>query len=184
MDTYTVDVERIKQYIKLNGRETSLTDTELSLLSSFKINDLERRLGVHIQAHNNVEFINRFEYTDTLVLEEYPILNIEHLIIDGAELNNDEYTVSYENGIIYLNQPYHGNVKVEYTSGFTQDLYNVFIESLIGDLISYDPSIDTVSSMSEGDTKITYDTSSLLGSRINRKIDDLRNTFCVKARLI
>ena len=184
MDTYTVDVERIKQYIKLNGRETSLTDTELSLLSSFKINDLERRLGVHIQAHNNVEFINRFEYTDTLVLEEYPILNIEHLIIDGAELNNDEYTVSYENGIIYLNQPYRGNVKVEYTSGFSQELYNVFIESLIGDLISYDPSVDTVSSMSEGDTSINYDTGSLLGSRINRKIDDLRNTFCVKARLI
>ena len=184
MDTYTVDVERIKQYIKLNGRETSLTDTELDLLSSFKINDLERRLGVHIQAHNNVEFINRFEYTDTLVLEEYPILNIEHLIIDGAELNNDEYTVSYENGIIYLNNPYHGNVKVEYTSGFSQELYNVFIESLIGDLISYDPSIDTVSSMSEGDSSINYDTGSLLGSRINRKIDDLRNTFCVKARLI
>ena len=131
-----------------------------------------------------MEFINRFEYTDTLVLEEYPILNIEHLIIDGAELNNDEYTVSYENGIIYLNQPYRGNVKVEYTSGFSQELYNVFIESLIGDLISYDPQVDSVSSMSEGDTSINYDTGSLLGSRINRKIDDLRNTFCVKARLI
>ena len=184
MDTYTVDVERIKQYIKLNGRETSLTDTELGLLTTFKINDLERRLGVHIQAHNNVEFINRFEYMDTLILEEYPVLSINHLIIDGAELKTDEYTISYENGIIYLNNPYHGNVKVEYTSGFTQDLYNVFIESLIGDLISYDPSVDTVSSMSEGDTSISYDTSSLLGSRINSKIDDLRNTFCVKARLI
>lgn len=184
MDTYTVDVDRIKQYIKLNGRETSLTDTELDLLTTFKINDLERRLGIHIQAHDNVEFIDRFEYVDTLILEEYPVLSVEHIIIDEAELKADEYTISYDNGIIYLNQPYRGNVKVEYTSGFTQDLYNIFIESLIGDLISYDPSVDSVSSMKEGDTSVSYDTSSLLGSRINRKIDDLRNTFCVKARII
>lgn len=184
---FTVDINDLKEYLKLNNVETSLTDDELNSFCMYKINELEMELGVTITPKNHTEFIPRLDYDDKFLLDYYPVLSVNEVLIDGEKLESEDYILSSDDGIIYLKHNYYGNIRVDYTSGFNQTEFNNYIKTLIYDMLIYSQdnnSLNNVTSMSEGDTSINYDTSSLLSTRINNKINHLRNSFNVRAIML
>lgn len=187
MSEFNIDINDLKNYLKLNNVTSSLTDEDLTLLYEYTINELEMELGVDITPKNHTDFISKLEFTQEILLDYYPVLKVNKLIIDGENINNEDYILDSEGGILYFKNRQYGNVRVDYTTGFNQREYDSYIKTLIYDMIIYNQdtdSLNNVISMTEGDTTLQYDNSSILSARINNKINNLRNSLNVRATMI
>lgn len=184
---FNININDLKNYLKLNNVTSSLTDEELTLLYKYKINELEMELGVNIAPKNHTDFISKLEFNDKILLDYYPVLEVNEVIIDGENVNNGDYILDSEDGILYFKTRRHGNIRINYTAGFNQTEYDSYIKTLIYDMIIYNQdtdSLNNVTSMTEGDTTLQYDNSSILSARINNKINNLRNSINVRATML
>lgn len=180
-------VSDIRKYLSLNNvDDKDWSDDDLELLLNNKFEELQGLLGFDIVETSHKQY-NRNYRGDTLILDYLNVLEIYEIQIDGGILGEDEYVLDENLGIIYFNKPQHGFIIIKYTCGLKDQEYNTLIKPLLLDMITYsvdnNPNKDATS-IKEGDISITYDSTLVLGARINNRIKELRNQFSTKIRLL
>lgn len=120
---------------------------------------------------------------DVIILDHYPLKEINTLKIGDKCICLNELVVDEEAGLIYLPQNYTGLLFLTYTYCIPEEAYDVIIDMIM----DYDaePGWDKhASSISEGGVTVSLDTSTGQWSQIQSLIDDLKNTYNCTARLI
>ena len=90
MSNFDFNIEGLKIYLKMNKITLDLTDEELINLCEVKLNQLEGLIGININPKVNTIYINNFS-SDIILLDYYPVLSIQKLIINDKNLNLDDY---------------------------------------------------------------------------------------------
>lgn len=181
MNNFDFNIIELKNYLKMNNITLDLTDEELINLCEVKLNQLEGLIGININPKVNTIYINNFS-SDVIFLDYYPVLSIQKLIINDKNLNLDDYMLIPKEGIIYFNHIFNGKIELEYLVGFTQQEFNSTIKALLYDIILYtfqkaDNQFGEISSITEGNVSISYNSNTSLYTQINNKINSLKNRY-------
>lgn len=118
---------------------------------------------------------------DVYCTKEYPLRNntIE------LTINNTVITpvhVTYD-GIIYLDKTYHGDLKCRYTVGLNNDDINSYVVPIVVCLIENIEG-SNIASVNEGDVSISYDNSTSTTRTLDNLVNNLRNKYGARVRLI
>lgn len=181
MNNFDFNIIELKNYLKMNNITLDLTDEELINLCEVKLNQLEGLIGININPKVNTIYINNFS-SDVIFLDYYPVISIQKLTIDDKELDSNDYNIVLKEGIIYFNHIFKGKIELEYLAGFTQQEFNSNIQSLLYDIILYtfqkaDNQFGEISSITEGNVSISYNSNTSLYTQINNKINSLKNKY-------
>ena len=183
-----ITLENLKQQLTLAGIPIDYTDEQLQLLLTNTINELTGSTNLPLQATNHKTIINNFN--DKIVeLDHYPVKEISSLKIGGSELSTDDYVLDNSLGILYFDSVLNGLLTCSYVSQVDDDVVDNKVNPLIVDIIRYrissNFSVDGVtSSVKEGDVSVNYDTSSSLGNLILSRINDLKNSYSIRIKMV
>lgn len=181
-------VTEFKTLLELEQIPYTYTDEELQLLLNNKLSELTTYTGVNITPTTRKEI--RRDYTgDMYEVDYYPICNISNFKIGSRTLTSDDYVLDENLGVVYLEYNMSGMLLIEYTSGFTPEMFASQIKPLLFDMAKYQISTGTselgvLSSVKEGDVQVNYDTGSSLGGLIQSRVQALRSSYQCRVRVI
>lgn len=183
-----IDLENLKEQLSLEGVPFELSDEQLGLLLTNVINELTGYTNVPITPTNH-KTIHRDWIGDMLELDYYPVRNITSLKIGSKTLTDDDYVLDESLGILYFNSHLSGMLVIEYCCLVSDDVINNFVNPLLFDIIKYRlttnfSSDGVMSSMKEGDVSVNFDTSSSLGNLIQGRINDLKNHYSIRIKVL
>ena len=174
-------------YKAITGLGLKVTEEKFESLLTVVKAELEARLNVPLDATSFTQTIPDF-HGNKIIVDMFPVQAIHKLTINNKMLCEDRhYQINYADGIIYLKQPNHGFLKLEYLAGLTVEEYQKYITPVL--LLMLQDQIDTdwskhASSITEGNVSVSYDTSLGLQSKIEKSIDDLNSRFSAYLRMI
>lgn len=138
---------------------------------------LELELGLPLTPKPSKQVDKDFD-DSTIIVENFPITQINTLKIGGVTLTEDDYILD-ESGIIYLNDDYAGLLYLDYCYGLDESEYGALLDLMV-DYENDTSWTKNASSISEKNVSVSYDTSQGKGARIQSMIQDLRNKYsCV-----
>lgn len=181
--------EELRDYLIANGvDESELQD--LSLLQKFidlKKEEIIALTGLPISPVFRKEFRKQFKGT-LFETNWYPISEICNFKVDDIVLNDEDYVLDEDNGIIFLNKNLKGFLVIEYVHKVSSEFITSKINPLISSMVLYhidesENSFGEISSIHEMDTSISYDTSNSLGNRIYAMINSLKTNNGYSARI-
>lgn len=179
-----IDVDELRVVLRINGvDETTYSDDELNNLINFHTGLFNTLICFNYNLTEYEEYYPVSESTRSLLINHYPIQSLSTLKIGDKDYTSNIKYLDKKPGIIYFKEPLTDDVSITYMSGFDETQVNELIKPLILDLIVYGVKYGVggvISSLSEGDVSVSYDTSMSIQSRIN----DLNKRYCVKARMI
>lgn len=173
------DIKEILQEYELEDEEYE------SLLNSVK-SSLSQRLDFPAEPTQFKQIEDDFN-NKKLIVDFFPVLEINSLKIDETIIEDVDYEIDNDLGIIYFKNTHQGFLKLEYVAGLTEEQYNQYITPLLLDMMKYNLSDDTfkdVSSMTEGNVSISYDSNLGQGALIQQKISELNGRFATFLRMI
>lgn len=170
-----ITVDEVKQHLKQYNLETSLTDDEITKIIDDKTSELIVKTGVNFNDLKR-QYFERDYNNDSVILDEYPVSEIESVKIDGEIINPKEYSLFKPDGIIYFNYDHHGNLLVDYVIELSDEKL-IFLKNIILDMfvltVNDDPLL-YATSIKEGDSSITMDLSFTLQSNIEKMINEFK----------
>ena len=183
-----IDVETLKTQLALEGVTCELSDEDLQLLLTNVVNELTGTTNVPINPTNHKDIIRRFT-GDMLELDYYPVRQITSLKIGSLELTSDDYVLDENLGILYFNSNLSGLLVIEYCCQVSDDVTTNVVNPLVFDIIKYRLTSNfskdgVMSSMKEGDVSVNFDTSSSLGNLILGRIQDLKNVYSIRIKVL
>ncbi|MDO5849306.1 MAG: hypothetical protein Q4P18_07210 [Methanobrevibacter sp.] len=181
---FLINEDELKDLLESKGI-TIEDDAFENLLKTIKA-DIVKTIGIPLQPTEKIQFEKTFSGL-TLVADYYPIYEVNSLTINGNEISENDFTINSQEGIIYLDIPHNGFLKLEYTYCITDEQYSNLILPLILDMLEY--SLDSAwdknaASISEGDVSISLDTSLGKGSLIQKQLENLKEEFSTVGRMI
>lgn len=187
--TLTITTDELATYLALNGQNADIGEEDLQNMINFKTNELSGILGMDFIETKHQEHI-LLEKGRTIVLNYYIVSEINSITVNGGEIPQNDFSFS-ENGVVYLDYsfPRNSSVIVDYTSCLPENVLNTQIKPIILDmcLLSFSNkgnSNGEVSSISEGDTSVSYNNSNSLGVQIRNRINSVRDRYGARVRLI
>lgn len=181
-----IDTNTLKAILKIHGVSLDWSDDELTVFLDYKIHELEALLGFPIEETEKTDLFKNSK-GETILLNFYPVVEVLEVKLDGNIL--EDYTVNSNTGVIYFKPTVNlnGLVEVSYVVGLPYSVIKSIVIPLLTDMIIYTVTnaVDgDVSSIKEGDVSISYDNSTTLGNRINNRIDNLRNRYSARLRML
>lgn len=180
-----IDETDIQQILKKDGFE--LSDEDFQLFLEIVKSQINQGLDVPIEPVSFTQVENGFN-DDKLLVDMFPIDEIHSLKIEDSILIEDkDYNIDYDDGILYFNRTYNGFLRLEYSAGLTTQEYSTHIVPLIINMLEYnlDNNWDkNASSIKEGDITISYDTSIGKGALIQKTLNDLNNRYSTYIRML
>lgn len=182
-----LSINEVRNRLNIDGIDDSgLSDDSINLLIINKLDELQGLVGFDILETSHKQYIHN--YNDNLLILDYlNVLDVYEVIVNGTVLCESEYVLDESLGILYFNKTQNGFLIIKYTCGLNETQLNTLIKPLLLDMITYNlnnnPEQDATS-IKEGDISIGYDATLLLGQRINNRIQDLKNSYSTKVRLI
>ena len=126
-----IDETDIQQILKKDGFE--LSDDEFQLLLEVVKSQINQGLDVPIEPVSFTQVENGFN-DDKLLVDMFPIDEIHSLKIgDSILIEDEDYNIDYDDGILYFNRTYNGFLRLEYSAGsnfnciFLKQTYFIFI---------------------------------------------------------
>lgn len=183
-----IDVESLKDQLELQGITHNLDDEQLTLLLQNKTDELAGLTNLPITPKTHKEIRQDFD-GDMYEVDGYPVSSITSLNIGPYTITDDHYVLDESLGIIYFDRVWNGMLVVEYVSCIGEDVINQKVNPLLTDMIGYTLTNDfsptgSVTSMKEGDVSINYDASTSLGNLIQARINDLKNIYSVRIKVL
>ena len=184
-----ITIDSLKTDLELKGITHELTDEQLTLLLQNKTDELAGLTNLPILPTSHKEIRQDFE-DERYEVDSYPVSSITSLTIGPYTLNETEhYTLDESLGIIYFNRLWNGMLVVEYVSCISDDVITQKVNPLLSDMIGYTllngfSPVGSVTSMKEGDVSVNYDTSTSLGNLIQSRINDLKNIYSVRIKVL
>jgi hypothetical protein len=184
-----ITIDSLKTDLELKGITHELTDEQLTLLLQNKTDELAGLTNLPILPTSHKEIRQAFE-DERYEVDSYPVSSITSLTIGPYTLNETEhYTLDESLGIIYFNRLWNGMLVVEYVSCISDDVITQKVNPLLSDMIGYTllngfSPVGSVTSMKEGDVSVNYDTSTSLGNLIQSRINDLKNIYSVRIKVL
>ena len=176
-----MDLDKLKLLFKVYNVENNLDDDELKTLINIKLKELDSLMFTDIIGKNYSEANYDFK-GNSIVLDHYPVKSIESLKLNDKDCEFKGVENNY--GIIHLSKPMKGVIEVTYNTGYDDEDYNTIIEPLLMDMVAYTLKYlgdkGNISSVSEGDVSISYDTTNNLGNTINNRINRLSSLYSIR----
>lgn len=163
--------------------EENLTSNNLEDLIKQKISAY---IGVPIDPVSFTQ-IEKYFSGDSLLVDNFPLKEIQSLTIGDLELNNNDYTIDSDAGLIYFKNDYTGFLILNYTCGLSDAQIELYITPLVQEMLDYESDVGwtkNASSIKEGDVQINLDTSISKGALIQKSLDNLKYMFNTYARMI
>ena len=165
-----------------------LSDNDIKLLLQTKISELSAYTGLELCPSNHKEIKRDFS-NDVYEVDFYPVKEISNFTIGSKTLTSDDYVLDAERGILYLHSNMSGMLVIEYVSCLPDSVILSKIKPLLFDMGKYMVTTNfstngTISSVKEGDVQVNYDTSSSLGGLIMARIDNLKNSYSTRIKVI
>lgn len=181
-----ITLEELKIQLQIEKITTTLTDEELNLLLNDTIDKLIGETNLPINPETHKQIIPNFR-SETIQLDYYPLLIIDSLQIGNTILEDNDYFLDEENGIIYLQSFMTGFCVINYTVQI-QDPVFLKVNPLIFDMIKLKLKNNfgetAVTSVKEGDLSKNYDTSNSLSGVIQQRINELKNLNSCRIRVL
>lgn len=181
-----ITIAELRTILALNNITTTLTDAQLTVLYNSIVNEIEAITDINITPQEYKEYVFSFSGVN-LILNNYPISSITNLCINNTSINNSDYTLDSESGIIYFKTPLEGMMYIKYTAGLTENEINKYINPLIKEMFVYRLSSEynnQVSTVKEGDVSVSYDTNYTRSSKIQGQLESLKNRFNCRTRML
>jgi hypothetical protein len=188
----TIDNELVTEFKQLLELENisfdDYSDEDLQLLLDNKLSELTNYTGINILPTSHKE-IKRDWTGDTYEVDYYPISEITSLKVGSKNLTSDDYVLDEEKGILYFHYVLGGMLVLEYSSGFTSEVFASKVKPLLFDMGKYmltngSSGLGAMSSVKEGDVQVNYDTSSSLGGLIIARMNNLRASYQCRIRMV
>ena len=158
-----------------------MTDENDTLRETLK-KRLELELGLPLTPKPMKQVDRDFD-DSTIIVENFPIINITTLKIGNDTLTADDYILVESEGIIYLNNNHNGLLYLEYCYGLDESEYGPLLDLMVE--YENDNSWNKdASSVKENNVTVNYDTSIGKGARIQGMIQDLRNKYSCVVEMI
>lgn len=183
-----IDIETLKEQLTLENVTCDLSDEDLELLLTNLISELTGYINIPINPTNHKE-IRRDFHSDIYEVDHYPISEIVSFKIGNKVLTSDDYVLDENKGILYLHSYMSGLLVIEYAACLSDDVINTKINPLLFDMVKYRLNTNfsgdgVMSSVKEGDVSVNYDTSTSLGGLIQSRINDLKNSYSIRIKVI
>jgi hypothetical protein len=184
LNELNMNLEELRDYLKIMGiDETKYTDNVLEKLINFYTDYIMSYTGIDFDEHEHTvtDTNPNFNYKNYL-LGFYPVVEIEEILLDGKVINESDYKLDKQSGIIYwMNDLLDGDVlEIIYISQIHDtNLLNTFV-TLLKDLIycSLEPNNKgNIVSVKEGDVTVTYDSNSITSNLIINRLNLLKNSY-------
>lgn len=157
-----------------------ITDEE-TLTESLK-KRLEVEIGMPLDPRSAKQIDTEFK--DNVILTNFfPISEINTLKIDNECVPCSKYTVSEDEGIIYLNEVMAGTLYLEYTYALPEEEYI----GLLNMMMEYETDTNpytNATSVREENVSVSYDSSTTKGALIQSLITDLRTRYNCLVRMM
>jgi hypothetical protein len=184
LNELNMNLDELRDYLKIMGiDETKYTDNVLEKLINFYTDYIMSYTGIDFDEHEHTvtDTNPNFNYKNYL-LGFYPVVEIEEILLDGKVINESDYKLDKQSGIIYwMNDLLDGDVlEIIYISQIHDtNLLNTFV-TLLKDLIycSLEPNNKgNIVSVKEGDVTVTYDSNSITSNLIINRLNLLKNSY-------
>lgn len=179
-------VDELRILLKINNITTEFTDEELEYLINQKIIELQGLLGFDITPTTHTEIIRHY-HDNKLILNYYNLTTIQELTLNNINISDMVQVIDNELSIIYFIKNMHGLLKITYITCLPENKIITYINPLLGDMIMYtlqDNWGKDATTIKEGDVSVSYDANLSLGNRILTRIQDLKNAYNARVRLI
>ena len=184
-----ITISELKDLLDLNGVDYSAyNDEQLQQLLTNKIVELEGLAGVCINPKSFTE--KHIDYNmKILELRYYPVTTINDFTLNGKQINEADYILDENLGVIYFNHTTIGNIIISYTVQLPSNVIDTLVNPLIVDMFTHMLNGDNtgngeISSIKEVDVTVSYDTSSNLYASIMSRIGQLKGMYACRAVLI
>lgn len=202
MSIRNIDIGKLRTLLNLEGISFQGTDDELKILAEFKLSELEGLIGCDIFPHDRTQIMKDF-YGSVYELDFYPVLNIAYLYVNDRLCPPEFFNVNYDLGIIYFDRYcMDDNIRVQYTTGLNDNIYEHEIIPLLKDMLGYTISYSNanqrlnglagfVNNIHEGDMSMSFGNGSGgsgsgnygYNPGINNKIEELRKKYKFSPRV-
>ena len=165
---------------------SSYSEDELNQLKTSIKHRISAHVGVPITPTSFTQVEKKFN-GDSLIVDNYPVREIHSIKIGNEKLNNKDYTLDKDAGLIYFKRHYHGFLVLKYICCISDEQMLMYINPLVDEILEYDLDVGwtkNASSIKEGDVQINLDTSIGKGALIQKKLDDLKSMFNMYMRMI
>jgi hypothetical protein len=156
------------------------TDYSEDTLSSF-IDEAKLLVGEDFVVSRPVEeFFPQF-HDDSVLLSDYPV------VVDSVEVTCDDVTVTPTHvtveGVVYFPEKQCGRLLVQYTVGLgTEDMEKYILPITVHLIMEKEGK--NISSISEGDISVSYDTNNTLNAQVTTLIQELKNKYSGRVCLL
>lgn len=182
-----INIDELRLILKVDGVDTdTYTDDELKQLITYYTKLFNNLISFNYTTIEYDEYIPLTEYTPAILTIHYPIQELSTLTIDDKDYINQIKHINHESGVIHFKESIQGDLRLVYTSGWSEESIDAIITPIIFDLTIYGLKYGAegiITSLSEGDVSVSYDTGSSL-TDLRERIADLNKRFGVKARMI
>lgn len=165
---------------------TNYSEEELNKLKDSIKHRISAHVGVPITPTSFTQVEKKF-HGDSLIVDNYPVREIHSIIIDDEKLNDNDYTLDKDAGLIYFKKHHQGFLVLKYICCISDEQMLMYIDPLVEEILEYDLDVGwtkNASSIKEGDVQINLDTSIGKGALIQNKLDDLKSMFNMYMRMI
>lgn len=176
-----IDIENVKLALKV--KDISLEDEQIIDLATYYLNRIQSYTGLDLD-------IQTYHYTITdrrnlrkIVLPLYNIFDVDQIHIDYELLDDKHYFVDTKNGVIFFKKPlgYAEHIHVKYLVKPDENIISSVLTPLVADMIIDDKENGDnglayggeISSIHEGNTSISFKSSSSLNDSIKDRLDKL-----------
>lgn len=187
MSNSPIDINGIKEQLtillKIKGitPTQSLTEDDYVNLINFKLDYLLSEINCTLDPVEHEDIFLDYNGEDKILLDYYPVTNINSIKIDGTQINSDEYILKPSNGVIkFESNRSSGVLNVKYITQVSETIITSRLTPLLLDWLIYDldpESSDGLSSIKEGDVSINYDTNNSTLVNLQSRLKDLKNQF-------
>ncbi len=159
-----VDVNDLKLLLKQFNIPNNLTDDELEHLIQVQLDSILAQLGVSLEPTIHNYTVYNVPPKKPIVLPLSDIVGVDHIIVNGEYLCNNEYFFDDLNGIVHITKhlgccplrSVHINYITRLSDLFIEKLKSLLLDSLLLLLVPFDDE-NGIKSIKEGDVTVTYD---------------------------
>lgn len=186
--TSLIDIEELKTF--LTSKSISFPEEQLENIVQIQLMKIQSETGRELEStsHTDVEFNFNFNST-SYNIKHYPVEEIKSVKVDDEYITSDMYILDKENGRIkFLSKLNKGNALiVEYVSKESDNFIKSKIIPLLYDMVYYDLQDDklkNISSMSEKNVSVSYDTNTSLNATIIQRLEKLKSRKGTLTRML
>ena len=176
-----INLENVK--LALRVKDITLEDDELNDLVTYYLNRIVSYTGLDLSVQTYHYTITDKRHLKRLVLPLSNIFDVDQVHVDYELYDDDNYFVDVKNGVIFFKKPltHCEHIHVKYLVKTDDDIVSSILTPLVADMIIDDKENGDnglayggeISSIHEGNTSISFKSSSSLNDSIKDRLDKL-----------